>query len=384
MYKLEKETVIRYLLIATAVLVTLAAFVLFFDLALPQLGIVVRFIGMLISPFAVAWLVAVITRPLNQAMVKKLHIPRSLTVLIIMLLLLGFLTAMIVLVISVLSSVLSDLSYYVVNVEQYANEAVTFLMGLYDRLELDFSHFEQYFDKLQSQIGSWAGQGLDAVFSVVKATPGAILLLFVCLVAVFYWCRDEFKVRDVLINAFPVKKRDKIRGAYDNISEVIGGYVRAQALLVTISITICIIGFMVIRAKSPFAMGLFAGVMDIIPILGPGTLIVPWAIWSMATGRFGFGVGLLIIYLTVSITRYILEPKVVGDRVGLHPLAALAAIFVGMRMFGLVGLILGPIVLAVIMAVVRNRRQSNIINPRQHKDKKPEGNGEEKPKLIIK
>lgn len=179
------------------------------------------------------------------------------------------------------------------------------------------------------------------------------------------------------------KRREKIRGTYDNISEVIGGYVRAQALLVLISITICVIGFTVIGAKSPLAMGLFAGVMDIIPVLGPGTLIVPWAIWSLAIGRFGFGVGLLIIYAAVSIIRYILEPKVVGDRVGLHPLAALAAIFIGMRMFGLMGLILGPIVLAVIMTILRNRRQSKIINPQGRQENKAE-NGAEKPKLIIK
>ena len=87
--------------------------------------------------------------------------------------------------------------------------------------------------------------------------------------------------------------------------------------------------------------------MDIIPILGPGTLIVPWAAWSLITGDFISGVGLIIIYATTTISRNILEPKIVGDRVGLHPLATLAAIFIGMRMFGLVGLILGPIVLAI-------------------------------------
>lgn len=209
MYKPEKETLIRYLLTASCVLVTLAAFVLFFSQGLMHLGAVVRFIGILASPFLLAWLVAVITRPLNQLMVRKLHLPRSLTVLLIMLLLLGLITAMVMLVISVLSSVLSDLHNYVINIEKYAKDAFAFLVGLYDRLELDFSQLEQYIDKIQAQVGAWAGQGLDAVFSVVKATPGAVVLVFVCLVAIFYWCRDEFKVRDVLINAFPVKEKGK-------------------------------------------------------------------------------------------------------------------------------------------------------------------------------
>ena len=79
-------------------------------------------------------------------------------------------------------------------------------------------------------------------------------------------------------------------------------------------------------------MGLFTGVMDIIPVLGPGTLIIPWAVWSFIVGDIGFGIGLLIIYVIVSVTRYILEPKIVGDRVrAASTLAALAAIFIGMN-----------------------------------------------------
>ena len=84
--------------------------------------------------------------------------------------------------------------------------------------------------------------------------------------------------------------------------------------------------------------------------------MVPWAIWSFITDNVGFGIGLLVLYAIVSTVRYILEPKIVGDSVGLHPLAALAAVFIGMKMFGIVGLILGPITLAVIMAAYRSHK----------------------------
>ena len=163
---------------------------------------------------------------------------------------------------------------------------------------------------------------------------------------------------------------------YDNFSNVIGQYIRAQLILITISFVICTVGFTIIGAESPLAMGLFTGVMDIIPVLGPGTLIIPWAVWSFIVGDIGFGIGLLIIYVIVSVTRYILEPKIVGDRVGLHPLAALAAIFIGMKLFGLIGLILGPIVLAVILAMLKARRQRIILDPN---NQGPDDNNE-KPK----
>jgi len=122
--------------------------------------------------------------------------------------------------------------------------------------------------------------------------------------------------------------------------------------------------------------------MDIIPVLGPGTLIIPWAVWSFVVGDIGFGIGLLVIYIIVSVTRYILEPKIVGDRVGLHPLAALAAIFIGMKLFGLVGLILGPITLAVVLAMLKARRQRIILDPANQGPE--ENNGKERSGLVKK
>jgi sporulation integral membrane protein YtvI len=361
--KKDKDSLVRYLLIAAIVLVAGAAFALFYDKVIPQLGTVFRFVGMLLVPFAIAWLVAVITRPLNQLMIKKLHIPPSLAILIMMLIFLGVITLLVILIISVLANLLTSVAVFAASFDELPHQAVAFFTDLYTRLNLDADQIKGYIAQYQEQIVSWASQGLGLILSVVKATPGAILLIFVSLVAVFYWCRDEAKVRNMLCNVLPVRYRQRSFDTYDRFSTVIGQYIRAQLILITISFVLCTIGFTIIGVERPIAMGLFAGVLDVIPVLGPGSLIVPWAVWALVTGKIGFGVGLIIIYGVVSITRYILEPKIVGDRVGLHPLAALAAIFIGLQMFGLAGLILGPITLAVIMAAWRARKQRLILNP---------------------
>lgn len=363
MRKPTKEALIPWLMLAVIVLCGCAAFVLFFEKGLPWLGTIVRYLGVLATPFILAWLVAVITRPVTHWLVRRLHFPRSLAVLLIMLLLLALIFFMFWLIIAVISDVTADLSMYATSLESHASDLIAYVQDLYDKLELNYSQteqvFEQLFTQLKNTLTSWASQGVGVVFSVIKSTPGAFVLVLVSLVAIFYWCREEDMVRDVLLSAFPKKRRLRLRTAYDGMSNVVGGYVRAQALLILISTSICIIGFTVVGAESPLAMGLFAGVMDVIPVLGPGTLIVPWALWCMLTDHFARGVGLIVIYAVVSISRYILEPKVVGDRVGLHPLAALAAIFIGMKMFGLAGLILGPIVLAIAMAAWRSYRKSH-------------------------
>ncbi|NLF80109.1 MAG: sporulation integral membrane protein YtvI [Clostridia bacterium] len=367
--KQDKDTLIRYLLIAAIILVTGAAFVLFFDKVIPQIGALFRFVGVLLLPFAIAWLAAVITRPFNQFMIKRLRMPPSLAILLMMLLFFGIIALLVILVISVLAHLLSAIAVYASGLEQLPHQAMAFLGDVYTRLDLDSSQVNEYLSRYQEQIVRWASQGLSLLFSVVKGTPAALLLVFVSLVAVFYWCRDEAKVRNVICSVLPLKYRQRGFDTYDRFSTVIGQYIRAQLILITISFVLCTIGFAIIGAERPFAMGLFTGVLDIIPVLGPGSLIVPWAIWALASGKIGFGVGLIIIYAIVSGARYILEPKIVGDRVGLHPLAALAAIFIGLKMFGLAGLILGPITLAVIMAAWRARKQRLILQPKQNRDK---------------
>lgn len=366
-WNLDKETLLKYLLIASLILVILGVFVIFFGHALPLLETVVLYLGVLLAPFAIAWLTAVFTHPMNKWLIQRLHLPASLAVLINELLLLGVLSLLVFLLFSVSADILSNIAHYITNLDQYAGELSAMVNALFERLGLDFSTVDVYLDRWRDNVAGFVSQGMNFVIAFAKSTPGMMVLFFVSLVAVFYWCRDEEKVRNVLCNAFPMRMREHARETYDNISTVIGGYIRAWALLVTISTVLCMTGFAILGVESPIAMGLFAGILDIIPVLGPGTVIVPWGIWSMATGRVGFGVGLLVLYGIVSATRYILEPKVIGDRVGLHPLAAMAAIFIGMKLFGIIGLILGPIVLAVLMTFYRTNRQSKIISPSEPK-----------------
>ena len=354
MKKPTKDELLFLLLLLSVILLALAVFVLFFEKGLPWIGQVIRYIGVLLSPFLIAWLLAVITRPVTQWFIRRLHLPPTLAVLLLLLVILALVFAMVWLVVAVLSSVLADLAYYTANLEEHAQSLIVYLQEIYHSLDLDSSSLQEYIGRLQTMVEKVASDGMDTIFSMAKATPGLIFLIIVAIVATFYWCREEYPIRNLVVRRFPSRSRQKLINTYDNISGVLGGYVRAQLLLISISLCLCVLGFTIIGAERPIAMGLFAGAMDIIPVLGPGTLIVPWAVWCFVTDKIVMGVGLLIVYAVVSGTRYVLEPKVVGDRIGLHPLAALAAIFIGMKMFGLVGLILGPIVLAVLVAVIRN------------------------------
>ncbi|MDO4732311.1 MAG: AI-2E family transporter, partial [Bacillota bacterium] len=99
------------------------------------------------------------------------------------------------------------------------------------------------------------------------------------------------------------------------------------------------------------------GVLDIIPVVGPGVVLIAWFFWAVFIQEYGMALGLAAVYVAVIISREILSPKLVGSGLGIHPLLALAGLFMGMKMFGLPGVILGPLVVAIVLMLLRKRRQ---------------------------
>ncbi|MBQ1501599.1 MAG: sporulation integral membrane protein YtvI [Firmicutes bacterium] len=354
--KTDKESLIRYLLIAAFLLVSGAVCVVYYRDVLPVLGTILRFIGVLISPFAFAWLTAVITKPLTGFFADKLRLPRTVAVLLSMLLFFAVIAALIILFVSVLVDLLGSIAAFAGDVSQISSTINDFLSSIYDKLGLNPDQVTSVIDQAKEKLISFASNAAGWLVDVAKATPEAFVWLFVTLVAVFYWCRDEKKIVPVLCRVLPRDMREDGSRTYFSFSKVLGQFIRAYMILIAISFVLCIIGFYILKVKAPFAIALFTAMLDIIPVLGPGTLLVPWAVVCFITGNVNLGIGLLILYVVITVIRYILQPKVMGDSMGMHPLAALAAIFIGMKLFGIVGLILGPIILAVLIGVYRSRK----------------------------
>jgi predicted PurR-regulated permease PerM len=110
-----------------------------------------------------------------------------------------------------------------------------------------------------------------------------------------------------------------------------------------VSTLLATLGLYLLRVDYVLLLGLLIGLFDVLPVLGPGTLLVPWALVSFLERDSRVGWGLLLIYAVILVSRQIVEPKIIASGLGLHPLAALAAGFVGLQIFGAFGLLLGPL-----------------------------------------
>lgn len=127
-----------------------------------------------------------------------------------------------------------------------------------------------------------------------------------------------------------------------------GAYLKAQGLIMLVTSALCSIGFFLMGNPFYLLAGVGVGILDALPIIGTGTILLPWALILLVTGRLGRAVALIALYAVCSLVREILEAKLIGARVGLTSFETLAALYVGFRLFGIAGFLLGPLGLLLI------------------------------------
>ena len=120
------------------------------------------------------------------------------------------------------------------------------------------------------------------------------------------------------------------------------GYIKAYFLIMVLTFCEMLLGLSILGVDYAFIMAIVISVIDILPILGSGTVLIPWAIFAFLTSNTPLGVGLLILYAATLVVRQFAEPKIVGGAIGIHPLATLASVYIGLKFLGFLGIFIGP------------------------------------------
>ena len=144
-----------------------------------------------------------------------------------------------------------------------------------------------------------------------------------------------------------------------DLIQTLGGYLKAEVTLILVSFIISLVGlyilsFLKFNIQYPLLMALFIGFVDALPILGSGTVMIPWAIISALNGDLSLGIAILTLFIIMSVVRQFLEPKLVSKNIGVHPIFTLIAMYTGFKITGVIGLLLGPIALIIIKNIFAN------------------------------
>ena len=352
----NKDELQRILLEVLIVLALVALLVLGWTMGLGAFKALIGSALGLVFPFVFAWFVSASVVPVIDKLAARLHIPRSLMIFFVLVCLVAFVALFTFLLIDVISDIIVVLSRYTSGVVQILPELPAMAETMLARLGVSISDVESWMGDLQKSAAGIAMSAATSLIGVLQGTPATLIAVIVALVATFYWCRDEAKIRNIICGLAP-KNKDKVLNIYDGTSAALGGWVRAQAVLIACSITWCLIGFNIMRLPHAVTMSLLVGCLDCMPVVGPGTVLVTWGLWYLLTGKPIIGIALLGMYAFIVVFRNVMEPKLLGDQIGLHPLATLAALFIGLKTFGIIGLIGFPIVLSLIVTVRYKTKQ---------------------------
>lgn len=179
--------------------------------------------------------------------------------------------------------------------------------------------------------------------AAAAAAPDALLLLFTTAIATYFTSSIRPALLAFLRRQVPRPWRSRVRQGLGRMKATFGGWLRAQGTLMLVTFGELSVGFLVLGVDYFLLLAALVALVDALPVFGTGTILLPWGAVSLLGGDWPMAAGLLILYGTVSAVRGLLEPKLVGDRVGLPPLAALVAMYVGFRVFGVAGMILSPL-----------------------------------------
>ena len=193
------------------------------------------------------------------------------------------------------------------------------------------------------QVGDLAGYATDLVGRI----PGFVIAAVVFLMASYFITSDYPRLRYVVTEQIPHRVRSFCGDFKRIFMEAFGGYIKSQLLLSFGVFLILTIGFALVGQSYGLLLAFALAVMDFIPIIGAGTVMVPWAVVDLITGSYRQAIELMVIWGVIVLFRRMAEPKILGDQTGLSPILSLVGIYVGMKLGGVLGMVIGPMVLLI-------------------------------------
>jgi sporulation integral membrane protein YtvI len=313
-------------------------------------------------PFLLAVLVAIFLEKLVQLGMRHLRLNRMIASILACTL---FTALMLGFVYLIGFKIVSELIQFWREAPDYLNGARLFFDDTSERTQL-------FYDSLPSDVAAqmqgWMEAGITSLadtikgmltsisvyfLNVAKTIPSFFIFFIVFVIGLYLISYSLPELYRSFLGLFEKKSQSKVVSVLADLRRAILGFLFAQMIISLLTYVVTLIGLLFLRVDYPLAIALLIILVDVLPVLGTSAVLVPWAIYTILAGNVPLGVGLLILLLVIMIFRRLIEPKIIGDAVGIHPLAALASMYIGFQLIGVVGLLLGPVVVIVYLALRR-------------------------------
>lgn len=312
-----------------------------------------------LAPFVVAMVLAYLLKYPVRILVRRFKLPYKWTAIVIVLLFfstIGLLISLITL--KAFSETVSFVNrvpvLYKVHVAPMLEEIIVAVEESVIRMDPSLLEtleqtLQQFIQSLGEMLTGFSVNAMGIVSGITSSLPGLFIKLVLIIIATFFICVDYEKLCDFFLRQLSEKSKSTF---FEIKSYVVGTLfvcIRSYLLIMFITFVELSIGFRIIGLKNAVLIALLIACFDILPVLGTGGIMLPWVVISVIRGDYSLALGLLIIYIAVTVIRNIIEPKIVGAQIGLHPVVTLASMFLGVQLFGAIGLFGLPIGLSLLV-----------------------------------
>ncbi|WP_033163956.1 sporulation integral membrane protein YtvI [Clostridium sp. KNHs205] len=328
---------------------------IFFLILTLLLYVGIKYVFPLLMPFVIGIVIAMSFRNLIDLIEKKTHIKRvfiSILTLLVFYSLLGFIISLIgVKMVNFVSSLFYNLPTL------YKETLLPALNTVTDNMIEKYPSTRTYLDNFMSNIDqsvfTYLSQISTKVVSMATGFAGmlpTLLIKFIfTIVSSFFFTIDYYKITRFIVRQFKPEHQKVILNLKDNVIGSLGNFIKAYTAIISITFAELSIGFWILGIPSPFLFGLLVAIIDIMPILGTGAVLLPWSVIAFIIGNTKIGMGMLILYVVITVVRQILEPKIVGQQIGLYPIVTLILMYVGAQLMGVLGLLILPIMATILI-----------------------------------
>lgn len=203
-------------------------------------------------------------------------------------------------------------------------------------------------DNLGQTISDISVAAIGRFSACISVIPHFAASVFITIIATFFIVADYSSIRKFTARQIPAKRYAIICNICRCSFKIFGKYLKCYIIIMTMTFCELSMALWILNVKNFAVIAFLTAVFDIIPVCGSGGILIPWGIFSIVQGRFYFGISILIVYIIITVIRQIAEPQIIGNQVGIPPIATLMAMFVGLKLAGIAGLLIFPFLLVVL------------------------------------
>ena len=322
-------------------------------------------------PFLIGFIISLLIEPIIKMISKGTKLTRRTSAIIVLLCIFTILITLIVWgsvsLISESAELLQSLNIYI---EKIYNQIQKYINSIeFDKLEIPrqvISIIETSANNFLDFVTKWVSGFLTSILQGITSLPVIGIYIVITILSTYFICADRLFILDQFEHHFPKLWVRKFGIHLKKLISTLGSYLKAEATLILISfievlIGLCIFEWIGLNVEYPLLAALGIGFVDALPILGSGTVMIPWAIISAVNGDLNLGIAIFILYVIILVVHQLLEPKIVSNNLGIHPIFTLIAMYTGFKISGIIGLFIGPIVLIILQNVFETMIDNGIV-----------------------